>query len=121
MTQNEFLSELEKKLKVVDILQRRLDMATRAVDVVYRKRSASIAELLKLSTEKRYSITYKVNELDTNMTKEGYFYAVEFSKKIDNFVLRLRGIKRNGEPSKVVEPLSEAVAITNIINIKIIN
>lgn len=121
MTQDEFLEKLEKELKVIDILKKRLDMAIRSLDRLYEKRSQSITELLKLSPKRKYRINYRVKELGTNVNKDGFFYAVEFNKKTENFVVRLKGIKRNGEPSKIVEPINEAIAITDIINISILN
>lgn len=116
MNHEEYLQELEKKQKVIDIIKKRLDMAYRSLNDVYAKRCRTIQEALSLDTSKKYAITHQTNDLNIRNIKKGYFNSIEYNPKYDNFVLRLRPIKKDGTPSKQPEPLNDAVLITNIVS-----
>jgi hypothetical protein len=116
MNQNEYKVELAKRQKVVNILQKRLDMAIRDLNTIYNKRAKTIQETLGLDVTKKYSFIYRIPELNVNKTKNGFFSSVEYSPKHENFVIRLKGIKKNGTASKTSEPINEAILITDIVN-----
>lgn len=118
MNQEEFLTELEKRVNVINIIQKRLDMAKRSLDALYAKRAKTITEVLKLKADRKYTLTYRVKDVGINMTKEGFFYSVEYSPKHENFVIRLKPLKKNGAPMKQPEPLGDAVLITDIVDLR---
>ena len=73
MNHEEYLQELEKKQKVIDIIKKRLDMAYRSLNDVYAKRCRTIQEALSLDTSKKYAITHQTNDLNIRNVKKGYF------------------------------------------------
>lgn len=116
MNHEEYLQELAKQEKVINILKKRLDMAYRSRDAVYAKRCKTIQDALSLDTKKKYTVTHQTNDVNINNVKKGYFNSIEYNPKYDNFVLRLRPIKKDGTPAKQPETLGDAVLITNIVS-----
>ena len=116
MNHEEYLQELAKQEKVINILKKRLDMAYRSRDAVYAKRCKTIQDALSLDTKKKYTVIHQTNDVNINNVKKGYFNSIEYNPKYDNFVLRLRPIKKDGTPAKQPEALGDAVLITNIVS-----
>ena len=115
MNQDEYTQEISKAQKVVEICKKRLDWAIRSLNDIYNKRSKTIQDMLKFDTSKKYSVTYRISELNIHKTKKGFFNSIEFSPKHENFILRLKPIKKNGLASKIPESINEAVLITDIV------